>query len=72
MKHKEKIQTYKDRWKLVAEIENREIREAPPELLFKQTVSIWEIARSLGFFEQQEVPNTLWSQLQKKWIATHA
>ena len=69
---KEQIQTYKNRWKLVAEAENREIREAPPELLLRQTFSIWEIARSLDFFEQRERPNTLWSQLQKKWIAHHA
>ena len=32
---KEQIQTYKKRWKLIAEAENREIREAPPELLLK-------------------------------------
>jgi hypothetical protein len=69
---KEQIQTYKNRWKLVAEVENREIREAPSELLLKQTFSIWEIARSLDFFEQGEMPNTLWSQLQKKWISHHA
>ncbi len=69
---KEQIQTYKKRWKLVAEAENREIREAPPELLLKQTFSIWEIARSLDFFEQRDRPNKLWSQLQKKWISHHA
>ena len=63
---KEEIRTYKKRWKLVAEAENREFREAPPELLLKQTFSIWEIARSLDFFEQQDRPNKLWSQLQKK------
>jgi hypothetical protein len=68
----EQIQTYKNRWKLVAEAENREIREAPPELLLKQTFSIWEIARSLDLFEQGERPNKLWSQLQKKWISSHA
>jgi len=43
---KEQIKTYKKRWKLVAEAENREIREASPELLLRQTFSIWEIARS--------------------------
>ena len=69
---KEQIQSYKNRWKLVAEAENREIREAPPELLLQQTFSIWEIARSLDFFEQREMPNTLWSQLQTKWIIYHA
>jgi hypothetical protein len=71
---KEQIQTYKNRWKLVAEAENQEIRTAPPEFLLKQTFSIWEIARSLDFFEheQEEMPNTLWRLLQTKWIAHHA
>ena len=69
---KEQIQTYKNRWKLVADAENREIREAPPELLLRQTFSIWEIARSLDFFEQGEMPDTLWSQLQAAWMAHHA
>ena len=68
---KEEIQTYKNRWKLVAEAENREIRNAPPELLLKQTFSIWEIGRSLDFIEHEERPNSLWSQLQKKWITRH-
>jgi hypothetical protein len=69
---KEQVLTYKNRWKLVAEAENQEIREAPPELLLKQTFSIWEIANSLDFFEQGEVPNTLWSQLQAAWMTHHA
>jgi hypothetical protein len=69
---KEQIRTYKNRWKLVADAENQEIREAPLELLIKQTFSIWEIAGSLDFFEQQEMPNTLWSQLQTAWMTHHA
>ena len=69
---KEQIQTYINRWKLVAKAENKEIREAPPELLLKQTFSIWGIAKSLDFFEHEEMPNALWSQLQKNWITHHA
>ena len=69
---KEQVLNYKNQWKLVAEVENQEIREAPPELLLKQTFSIWEIARSLDFFEQGEIPNTLWSQLQTAWMTHHA
>ena len=69
---KQQIQTYRNRWKLVANAEDQEIREAPPELLLKQTFSIWEIARSLDFFEQEEMPNTLWSQLQTAWMKHHA
>jgi hypothetical protein len=69
---KEQVLNYKNRWKLVAEVQKQEIREAPLELLIKQTFSIWEIARSLDFFEQQEMPNTLWSQLQAAWMTHHA
>jgi hypothetical protein len=69
---KEQIKTYKKRWKLVAEAENREIREASPELLLRQTFSIWEIARSLDFFEEGEMPDTLWSRLQTTWMKHHA
>jgi hypothetical protein len=68
---KQQIQTYRNRWKLLANAEDQEIREAPPELLLKQTFSIWEIARSLDFFTKEEKPNALWSQLQKKWITHH-
>ena len=69
---KEQVMVYKNRWKLLAETENREIREAPPELLLKQIFSIWEIADSLGFLNQQKQPDRLWGQLQKKWIRHHA
>ncbi len=69
---KEQVLNYKNRWKLVAEVQKQEIREAPLELLIKQTFSIWEIARSLDFFEQQEMPNTLWSQSQAAWMTHHA
>jgi hypothetical protein len=69
---KEQVLIYKNQWKLVAEAENQEIREAPVELLLKQTFSIWEIASSLDFFEQGEMPNTLWSRLQTAWMTRHA
>jgi len=68
---KERALIYKNQWKLVAEAENQEIREAPLELLLKQTFSIWELADSLNFFEQEEKPNMLWSQLQKAWMKQH-
>jgi hypothetical protein len=69
---KEHIHIYKNRWNLVAEAENDEIRQASSELLLKQTFSIWEIADSLDFFEQEEKPNKLWSQLQKSWMKQNA
>ena len=52
---KEHVQIYKNRWNLVVEAENKEIKEAEPELLLRQTFSIWEIARSLDFFEPEEI-----------------
>lgn len=69
---KEQALIYKNRWKLVAEAEIREISEAPAELLLKQTFSIWKIASALDFFDPQEQPNRLWARLQKKWITHHA
>ena len=47
---KEQIQTYKKRWKLVAEAENREIREAPSELLLKQTLFYMGNRKIVKFF----------------------
>jgi len=47
---KEQIQTYKKRWKLVAEAENREIREAPPELLLRQTLFYMGNRKIVRFF----------------------
>jgi len=69
---KEQVQTYQNRWILVTEAEKNEIKEASLELLLKQTFSIWEIAKSLEFVDQGEMPNKLWSQLQLKWITHHA
>ncbi len=69
---KEQVLTYKNRWNLVADAENQEIREAPLELLIKQTFSMWEIARTLDFFEREEIPNPLWRKLQAAWMAHHA
>jgi hypothetical protein len=65
-------QQYLNRWKLVAEVEEQEIRNASFELLFKQTLSIWEIGRSLGFPDQDKPSNPLWIQLQRKWKEQHA
>jgi hypothetical protein len=69
---KEHIRIYKNRWNLVANAESKEIREAHPELLLRQTLSIWDLASSLNFFEHEEMPNTMWSQLQKAWMKQHA
>ena len=64
---KEDFQEYLNRWSLVADVEEQEIRNASFELMLKQTFSIWDIGRSLRFSERDELPNPLWPQLQKKW-----
>ena len=60
-------QQYLNRWRLVAEIEEREIVRASFELLFKQTLSIWDIGKSLGFSAHDRPSNPLWNQLQRKF-----
>jgi hypothetical protein len=65
--NKEDFQEYMNRWTLVADVKKREIRNASFELMLKQTFAVWDIGRSLRFFNQDELPNPLWSQLQIKW-----
>ena len=62
------FQEYLNRWKLVDEIEAWEIRNASFELMVKQTFSIWDIGRSLGFSTRTELPGPLWPKLQRKWM----
>ena len=69
---KKSYQDYINRWQMVKEKEDQEIREAPFDLLFKQTLSIWGISDSLNLFKQAEVAESRWSELQKKWIESHA
>ncbi|MGD9159762.1 MAG: hypothetical protein PVG39_15210 [Desulfobacteraceae bacterium] len=40
---------YMDRWRLVKDVEEKEMREASFELLFKQTLAIWDIGKALNF-----------------------
>ena len=67
------LQAYLDRWKLVAEVEKREIKEAPFELLVKQTLAIWDMGKALGFDEHtgrsEDILTTrnLWLTLHKRW-----
>jgi len=69
---KEDCQKYLNRWKLVAEVEEQAIRNASFKLLLQQTVSIWDIGRSLGFTDQDEPHSPLWVKLQRKWKEHHA
>lgn len=69
---KQECQEYINRWKLVAEAEEQEIRNASFKLLLQQTFSIWDIGRSLGFADQDEPHSPLWVELQSKWKEHHA
>jgi hypothetical protein len=70
--NKKKYQDYINRWQLVKEVEDREIQEAPFDLLFKQTLSIWDLGRSLDFFSYKDTPESIWPYLQQKWIKANA
>jgi hypothetical protein len=64
---KKDLQQYMDRWKLVADVESKEIRNASFELMMKQTFAIWDIGRLMSFSAQDKQPNPLWFRLQIKW-----
>jgi hypothetical protein len=72
------LQAYLNRWKLVAEIEKQEIKEAPFELLMKQTLSIWDMSKALGFDKRSDsseeilTSGNLWLTLHKRWNRSHA
>lgn len=68
---KKYYQDYLNRWQLVKETEDQEMREAPFDLMFKQTLSIWDIGRSLHFFNETQTYELKWSDFQKKWIKSH-
>ncbi len=65
--NKKDCQAYLDRWKLVEEIERRELKTASPELLVRQTMAIWDMGRALGFSEQTQPEKNSWADLQNKW-----
>jgi abortive infection bacteriophage resistance protein len=70
--NKKAYKDYLNRWKLVAEIEKREIKTTTFELLLRQTISIWDISKSLQFSDKSNSFDSLWVHLQKKWIDRHA
>ena len=57
---------------MVKEREDLEVREAPFDLLFRQTLSIWDISNSLHLSKETEIAESGWSELQKKWIEANA
>ena len=63
---------YLNRWQLVKEKEDQEMRDAPFDLLFKQTLSIWDISNSLHLSKEAERSESIWSDLQNKWIKSNA
>ena len=71
-KRKKTYHDYLIRWQLVKEKEEQEVRDAPFDLLFKQTLSVWEISKSLHLSKETEISESRWADLQKKWIKSHA
>lgn len=69
---KEDYQLYLDRWKLVEKVEAKELKDAPFELMLKQTISIWDMSRTLQFTSYHQQDNNLWSQLQKELLVNNA
>jgi len=69
---KTEYKKYISRWESVKEIEAQEIKNAPFKLLLLQTFSIWDIGRSLHFFNQDQQTIHLWGILQKAWKEKHA
>jgi hypothetical protein len=69
---KEDCQRYISRWESVKEIEAKEAKNAPFNLLLLQTFSIWDIGRSLHFFTPNQQPTHLWGILQRRWEEKHA
>ena len=65
------VQAYIDRWHLVKQVEEEELKNASPELMIRQTLSIWEIARMLDFKPSPEPPDRSWQDLQRKWLQAH-
>lgn len=66
--NREDLQQYVDRWRLIQQVEEEELKNASPELMIRQTLSIWEIARTLGFRQPSEPPDRTWQELQRKWL----
>jgi hypothetical protein len=69
---KKDYQNYLDRWRLVKEVEENEMRQASFELQFKQTLAIWDIGKALNFTDSKKPSNYMWADLQNKWIISNA
>lgn len=66
--NRQDLQTYSARWRLVKQLEDEELEKAPLELMIQQTLSVWEMARALGFQNSPETPDLTWQTLQRKWL----
>ena len=69
--NRKEAQVFANRWRLVKQMEEDELRSASLELMIQQTLSIWEIARTLGFQDAPEAPDLAWQNLQRKWMEVH-
>jgi hypothetical protein len=68
MSLKKEYRNYLERWRLVKEVEEKEMRDASFELLFRQTLAIWDIGKALNYSDSGESYNNMWAELQKKWV----
>jgi hypothetical protein len=75
LKINDKKKIYRDyinRWQLVKTVEEEELRNSSFDLLFTQTLSIWDISNSLNFNNNTNTNDSTWSTLQKTWIRANA
>jgi len=72
MSLKKEYRNYLDRWRLVKEVEEKEMRDASFELLFKQTLAIWDIGKALNYSDSGELHHSMWAELQNKWVISNA
>ena len=68
--NKDDLSAYLKRWTLIRRIEVEELRNAPVELMVRQTLSIWEVAQTLGLTEPSATEDRSWQILQKRWLET--
>jgi hypothetical protein len=69
---KDDLNAYLNRWALVRRVEDEELKNASVELMVCQTLSIWDIARTLGLTEPSAPEDRSWQLLQQKWLEIHA
>ena len=68
---KKRDKDYLNRWQLFKKIEEEEINNSFFDLLFKQTLYIWDIGNSLIYFHNTQSTDSTWADLQETWIKSN-